>query len=67
MRERISSEASLDLGALQEVTTFHSFCAKVLRSEANYLGLSRNFTIYDQTESKAVIKNILGRKGISPK
>ena len=66
MRERISSEANLDLGALQ-VTTFHSFCAKVLRTEANYLGLSRNFTIYDQTESKAVIKNILGRKGISPK
>ena len=66
MRERISSEANLDLGALQ-VTTFHSFCAKVLRTEANYLGLSRNFTIYDQTESKAVIKNILGRKGISLK
>ena len=58
MRERISSEANLDLGALQ-VTTFHSFCAKVLRTEANYLGLSRNFTIYDQTESKAVIKNII--------
>jgi DNA helicase-2/ATP-dependent DNA helicase PcrA len=66
MRERIAVEANLDLGALQ-VTTFHSFCAKVLRSEANFLGLSRNFTIYDQGESKTVVKNILARKGLGPK
>ena len=66
MRERIAAEVNLDLGALQ-VTTFHSFCANVLRSEANFLGLSRNFTIYDQSESKSVIKHILARKGISPK
>jgi len=66
MRERISRELQLDLGSLQ-VTTFHSFCAKLLRSEANYLGLSKNFTIYDTSETKAVIKSILAKRGISSK
>lgn len=66
MRERISTMVSSDIGALQ-MTTFHAFCAKVLRSEANYLGLSRNFSIYDTSESKAIAKNILQRHGISQK
>lgn len=66
MRERIAHEVSIDLGALQ-ITTFHAFCAKLLRSEANYLGLSRNFTIYDDGESKAIAKALLERRGISTK
>lgn len=67
MRERISHELSgIDIGALQ-ITTFHAFCAKLLRSEANYLGLSRNFTIYDESESKAIAKSLLERRGISTK
>lgn len=66
MRERISTLVSADIGALQ-MTTFHAFCAKVLRSEARYLGLSRNFTIYDSSESKSVAKTILQRHGISQK
>lgn len=66
MRERIAQGSDVDLGALQ-ITTFHSFCARVLRNEANYLGLSRNFTIYDTSESKSVIKAILGKRGISLK
>lgn len=66
MRERIASGTQFDLGALQ-ITTFHAFCAKVLRMEAQYLGLSRNFTIYDSAEQKSVIKAILGKRGISQK
>ncbi|WP_127715108.1 ATP-dependent helicase [Halobacteriovorax sp. HLS] len=66
MRERISSMVQADIGALQ-ITTFHSFCARILRTEANYLGLSKNFTIYDTSEQKAVVKAILGRHGISTK
>lgn len=66
MRERIAHEVSIDVGALQ-ITTFHAFCAKLLRSEANYLGLSRNFTIYDDGESKAIAKSLLERRGISTK
>ena len=66
MRERIAAGSQYDLGALQ-ITTFHAFCAKVLRTEARYLGLSRNFTIYDSAEQKSVIKAILGKRGISQK
>lgn len=66
MRERIARDVNVDVRSLQ-VTTFHSFCSWVLRSEANYLGLSRNFTIYDDSESKAIVKTLLGRRGISPK
>ncbi len=66
MRDRVNSMVAEDLGSLQ-VTTFHSFCARVLRSEAEYLGLSRNFTIYDTSESKTVMKSVLQRNGISIK
>ena len=67
MRERIAHEVrGIDIGALQ-ITTFHAFCARLLRSEANYLGLSRNFTIYDESESKAIVKALLERRGISTK
>jgi DNA helicase-2/ATP-dependent DNA helicase PcrA len=67
MRERIAAELPhLDIGTLQ-ITTFHAFCARLLRSEANYLGLSRNFTIYDEGESKAIAKSLLERRGISTK
>ena len=66
MRERVASEVAEDIGALQ-ITTFHAFCARVLRSEAKYIGLSQNFTIYDTSESKAVVKTLLQRRGISTK
>lgn len=66
MRERIARDVKIDVRSLQ-VTTFHSFCSWLLRSEANYLGLSRSFTIYDDSESKAIVKTLLGRRGISPK
>ena len=58
MRERIVAQAGENFNSLQ-ISTFHSFCAKVLRQKADFLGLSRNFTIYDTAESKAVIKDIL--------
>lgn len=64
MRDRISKELDYDAGALQ-VTTFHAFCARLLRSEARFLGLSQNFTIYDTSESKSVVKQLLARRGIS--
>jgi DNA helicase-2/ATP-dependent DNA helicase PcrA len=38
MRERVASATGNDIGSLQ-ITTFHAFCSKVLRSEAEYIGL----------------------------
>ncbi|MFY7992904.1 MAG: ATP-dependent helicase [Bacteriovoracaceae bacterium] len=66
MRERLSHNINIDVGTLQ-VTTFHAFCAKVLRMEANYLGLSKNFTIYDDGESNSIIKASLAKRGINQK
>lgn len=66
MRERLSQITTHDIGTFQ-ITTFHAFCAKVLRYEAQYLGLSRSFTIYDDGESLSVIKSIMARHGISQK
>lgn len=66
MRERLAVNTSVNVGTLQ-VTTFHAFCAKVLRMEATYLGLSKNFTIYDDGESQSIIKAILNKRGINQK
>lgn len=66
MRERLAANTQINIGALN-VTTFHAFCAKVLRMEAQYLGLSKNFTIYDDGESQSIIKAILNRRGINQK
>lgn len=66
MRERIGALIGIESQVLQ-VTTFHSFCARLLRHEANYLGLTKNFTIYDDSESKQIAKALLERRGISTK
>lgn len=66
MRERLCQVTKFDIGTFQ-VTTFHSFCSRLLRTEATYLGLTKNFTIFDDGESKSVAKTILARKGISIK
>lgn len=66
MRERLANNTQINIGALN-VTTFHAFCAKVLRMEATYLGLSKNFTIYDDGEQQSIIKAILNRRGINQK
>ena len=66
MRDRVASEIYAEPGSVQ-VTTFHSFCARILRSEAQYLGIVGSFVIYDQSESRSVVKNILQRHGIKSK
>lgn len=45
--------------------TFHSMFARLLRSEAELMGFSRNFTIYDTNDSTAVIKTIMNEQNIS--
>lgn len=66
MRERLAHTSQINIGALQ-VTTFHAFCARVLRMEATYLGLSKNFTIYDDSESQSIIKALMNKRGMSQK
>jgi DNA helicase II / ATP-dependent DNA helicase PcrA len=66
MRERVARTSNIDVGALQ-ITTFHAFCSKLLRMEATYLGLSRNFSIYDDSESKTIVKSLMAQRGVSLK
>ena len=42
------------------ISTFHSFCALLLRKEIHHLGYSRNYVIYDEVDSRNLVKQILG-------
>ena len=56
------------VGARGVVTsTFHSFCAKVLRTDCEYLGYTKAFSIYDTTDSERVIKRVLVEKHVTDK
>jgi DNA helicase II / ATP-dependent DNA helicase PcrA len=47
--------------------TFHAACARMLRSEAERLGYTRQFTIYDQADSRRLVKRSIEGLGIDPK
>ncbi len=49
------------------VSTFHSFCARVLRAHAERLGYRRGFTIYDQGDSVRLVKRCIVELGKDPK
>ncbi|MEE0845019.1 MAG: UvrD-helicase domain-containing protein [Eggerthellaceae bacterium] len=49
------------------VSTFHSMCVRILRADAERLGFSRNFTIYDTDDQKRLYKEIMSELDIDPK
>lgn len=49
------------------VSTFHSMCVRMLRSDADKLGFTRNFTIYDVDDQKRLYKEIMAEFDIDPK
>ncbi len=49
------------------IMTFHSACLRILRENAEILGYNRNFAIYDPTDQKTVVKNIIKDQGIDGK
>src|SRR3954454_7684342 len=49
------------------VMTFHAACARIMRVEAPRLGYTRQFTIYDQADSRRVVKRAIDGLGIDPK
>lgn len=54
MRERV--ESLVGTGLSMWIMTFHSACLRILRMNADRIGYTRDFTIYDPTDQKAVIK-----------
>jgi ATP-dependent DNA helicase UvrD/PcrA len=66
MRERVEELVGRSARAMW-VTTFHSACARMLRADAERLGYSRSFTIYDESDSLRMLKRCMGELGIDPK
>lgn len=59
MKSRIAALVGDSVARYLWMGTFHSICSKILRQEAELLGYTRDFTIYDTTDSKSVIKHIV--------
>jgi len=66
MRDRVGQLVGRSVRAMW-VTTFHSACARMLRADAERLGYSRGFTIYDQSDSLRMLKRALSELGVDPK
>src|SRR5215212_2343827 len=66
MRERVELPVGARIRAMW-VMTFHSACARMLRAEAQRLGYTRQFTIYDQADSRRLVKRCLDDLGIDTK
>jgi len=66
MRERVTALLGADPRGLW-IGTFHSLSARLLRREAPLLGFGPNFTIYDEDDSQALLKQMLERRDLSPK
>jgi DNA helicase II / ATP-dependent DNA helicase PcrA len=49
------------------VMTFHAACARMLRAHADKLGYTRSFTIYDQADSRRLVKRCIEDLGVDPK
>ena len=59
MKERIGRLVGEERARYLQMGTFHSVFAKILRAEASVLGFQSNFTIYDQGDSRSLVKSII--------
>lgn len=63
MKERIADLLDMDVSYLW-IGTFHSICARILRMNIEKIGYSSNFTIYDTTDQRTLIKEIINELGL---
>lgn len=70
MQQRVASLLSAQVAKKITLSTFHSFCMKVLRREIHHLGYTRDFTLYTESEVERLIdtsaKELLNRDGSLP-
>jgi DNA helicase-2/ATP-dependent DNA helicase PcrA len=66
MRERVEGLVGGAVRAMW-VMTFHSACVRILRAEAERLGYSRGFTIYDESDSLRMVKRCMAELAVDPK
>ena len=59
MKERIGRLVGQERAQRLQMGTFHSVFARILRAEAERIGFGANFTIYDQSDSRSLVKSII--------
>ena len=67
MKERIARQVGENLARYLWMGTFHSIFSRILRAEADAIGFSSNFTIYDASDSKSLVKSIIREMGLDDK
>ena len=67
MKERIGRLVGQEHAAQLRMGTFHSVFARILRSEAAAIGFDSNFTIYDQSDSRSLVKSIVKEMNLDDK
>ena len=59
MKERIAKLVNQEQASQLYMGTFHSVFSRILRAEAQHIGYNSNFTIYDETDSRSLLKSII--------
>lgn len=67
LKERLSRILGAESGSEVQASTFHSFCARILRREGERLGYSNHFTIYDTDDSRRLMKDCMKQLNIDEK
>ncbi len=67
MKERIANIVGAEAARYLRMGTFHSLFARILRSEAQMIGFTANYTIYDDNDSKSLVKTIIKELGLNDK
>lgn len=67
MKVRIGKLVGNDLAQHLYMGTFHSIFSRILRAEAEHIGFNNNFTIYDESDSRSLIKAIVKEMGLDDK
>ena len=67
MKERIARLVGEEQARYLQMGTFHSVFSRILRAEAEHIGFMSNFTIYDQTDARSLVKSIVKEMGLDDK
>ena len=67
MKERIGKLVGDDLAQHLYMGTFHSIFSRILRAETEHIGFNNNFTIYDESDSRSLLKAIIKEMGLDDK
>jgi len=66
MKQRVQRLITHDVSRMT-IGTFHSVCAGLLRKHIHLIGYDNNFTIYDQSDSKQLVKSVINGLNLDPK